>query len=348
MGSQSAVLLNRTVPLTSEVKIARRRANSIPAECPARAGALTIPVIALLVALALTVAPCGCWASEKGTGTHPNGLVDLLAGLLAPPGTLIFKNYFFYWDASARIFTNGIEVANDVKAYADILQVVYATNARILGANYGFSLLIPFVIANEHAKQSFGNMPPFFNQTSTVGGLGDMILTPAALHWHFGRFHLLTACSAYAPSGTYDKNRLLNIGKNRWSFEPDVGLTWLDQETGREASTFIGYTVNLENTATSYKSGDEFHAEFALAQHLPKGYVLGMAGYAFQQTTGDSGQGAILGPFRGRVFALGPLGGYHFKIDKEAIDLTAKYEFEFGDQNRLAGNVLWLTGALEF
>lgn len=110
-----------------------------------------------------------------------------------------------------------------------------------------------------------------------------------------------------------------------------IGLTWLDEDSGREASAFIGYTVNRENRATHYSSGDEFHAEFALAQHLPKGFVLGAAGYAFQQTTSDSGSGAILGPFMGRVFGLGPLGGYSFRIGEVPIDLTTKYQFEFGD-----------------
>jgi len=175
-----------------------------------------------------------------------------------------------------------------------------------------------------------------------------MLVTPAALHWRFGRFNLLSAFSLYAPSGAYDRERLFNIGKNRWSFEPDIGLTWLDEVSGREASTFIGYTVNLENTATHYSSGNEFHADFALAQHLPKGFELGVAGYAFQQTTRDSGKGAVLGPFMGRVFGLGPLGGYSFTIGELPIDFTAKYEFEFGDQNCLAGNALWLTGALRF
>jgi hypothetical protein len=273
--------------------------------------------------------------------------MDLLGGIMAPPGSLVFKNYFLFWDASARVFTNGIEVKNDAKVYADLLQSVYVTHTKILGADYGFSLLIPFVIGTLHARHSLPNGPTFFNQTTTVGGLGDVIATPLALHWHWGRFHLLTAGSTYAPSGSYDRNRLMNIGKNRWSFEPDVGLTWFDQENGREASAFIGYTVNLENTATSYKSGDEFHADFALAQRL-RGFVFGMAGYAFQQTTRDSGPGALLGGFFGRVIALGPLAGYRFRVGKAAISLNAKYEFEFADQNRLAGNALWLTGKLQF
>jgi len=83
----------------------------------------------------------------------------------------------------------------------------------------------------------------------------------------------------------------------------------MDDERRREASFFVGYTMNTQNTATDYRSGDEFHADFALAQYLPGGFVTGMAGYALQQTTPDYGGGAVFGSFRGRVLALGPLMG---------------------------------------
>ena len=182
-------------------------------------------LITFFFALPITAASRASWASESGVGTYHNGLVDLLAGYLAPPGTFLAKNYFVYWDASARILTDNreIEARDNVKLYADILQAVYVTHQRFFGADYGLSLLVPIAIAAEQARLSFGNKTPFFRQTSTVGGLGDMIITPMALHWHWDRFHLLSTFSVYAPSGTYDKHRLLNIGRNCWSFEPDVG-----------------------------------------------------------------------------------------------------------------------------
>lgn len=180
--------------------------------------------IIILLTLAVAIVPLASRASESGSGTYHNGLVDLLAGFMAPPGTLISKNYFVYWNASARVVAQEgkirIEANDDVKVYADIVQEAYVTRSKILGADFGFSILIPFVIATESARLGLTNMAPFSRQRSTVGGIGDMIVTPAALHWRFGHFHLLPAFSVYAPSGSYDKNRLLNIGKNRWSFEP--------------------------------------------------------------------------------------------------------------------------------
>ena len=37
----------------------------------------------------------------------------------------------------------------------------------------------------------------------------------------------------------------------------------------------VGYTVNFENPATQYRTGNEFHLEYFLGQHLPKGFALG-------------------------------------------------------------------------
>ena len=106
--------------------------------------------------------------------------------------------------------------------------------------------------------------------------------------------------------------------------------------------------MNTTNNADGYHSGDEFHTDFAAVQHLRSGFLFGLSGYALQQTTGDGGSGAILGPFKGRVIALGPIIGRTIALAKLRINVTAKYDIEFAEQNRSSGNELWLTAALRF
>jgi len=112
--------------------------------------------IIILLTLAVAIVPLASEASESGRGTYYNGLVDLLAGFMASPGTLISKNYFIYWDASSRVVAqNGkirIEANDDVKVYANIVQAAYVTRSKIVGADFGFSILIPFVIARQSAR----------------------------------------------------------------------------------------------------------------------------------------------------------------------------------------------------
>jgi hypothetical protein len=55
------------------------------------------------------------------------------------------------------------------------------------------------------------------------------------------------------------------------------------------------------NSATNYKNGNELHWDWALGMLFANQFKLGVAGVVYRQLTGDSGSGAVLGPFEGRV-----------------------------------------------
>lgn len=287
-------------------------------------------------------------ASEYGISSYRPGLMDLYAGMLPPPGHGIVKDLFLFQDANAAVITEDgrVEVHTHTVSYTDAVFAAYVTNVRVLGAYWAFGTIQMLRISSQSADAG-PRGGPLHNQSTTIGGLGDGIFIPAMLSWNFGQFHVSAAFSFYAPTGQYDATRIISIGLNRWAFEPDVGLTWMDRG-GREASLFVGYTVNTTNPADDYHSGDEFHADFALVQHFAHGFLFGMAGYALQQTTGDSGSGAILGPFKGRVIGLGPLVGQTVTIGEIPINFTFKYDFEFAEQNRSSGNELWFTASIHF
>lgn len=306
---------------------------------------LRITAIVMTVLLA-----CGtARASEFGVSTYRPGLMDLFAGYLAPPGTTLVKGYFLYQDASAKAVSEDGRIEADARTtmYTVAAFGAHVTHLSLLGSYWAYGAIVQFRIAEQSARVGPRGRP-VKPQTSTIGGLGDIIFAPCLLSWDLGQFHLSTALMFYAPTGSYDSQRIINIGNNRWAFEPDLGLTWMDDESGRQASLFVGYTINTENTASHYLSGNEFHADFVLAQHLPGSAVLGLAGYALQQTTADSGRGAVLGPFEGRVIGLGPLIGKTFEIYEFPINLALKYIFEFDAHNRSSGDALWLTAGFTF
>lgn len=288
-------------------------------------------------------------ASEYGIGTYRPGQVDLFAGMLPGPGGVAVKEYLLFQDASLSAQPNNAPVRfhTHTISYTAATFIAYTSRWRIFGANWGAAMLAQTRIADQTLRITPSGGPSS-RQHSTVGGFGDLIVSPLMLNWHFSKFHVVGALMLYAPTGSYDKHRIIDIGLNRWSVEPDIGVTWMDPETGRHASLFAGYTINTENPSTHYRSGDEFHADFVLAQHLPHGLVAGIAGYAVQQTTPDSGSGANLGGFKGRVIGLGPLAGITVPIFGVPISFSFKYEFEFAAQNRSTGNELWLSAALRF
>jgi hypothetical protein len=74
-------------------------------------------------------------------------------------------------------------------------------------------------------------------------------------------------------------------------------------------------------------------------QHFSKAFAVGIAGYHYQQISGDSGAGAVLGPFKGRVSALGPNLTYNFMVDGVPVLTSLKFMREFNVEKRLTGNV---------
>ncbi len=120
-------------------------------------------------------------------------------------------------------------------------------------------------------------------------------------------------------------------------------MTWLDQARGVELSAAAGFTFNAENPDTDYKTGTEFHFEAAAVQNFSKSFGIGINGYYYDQVTGDSGAGARLGDFEGRVAALGPVVNINFELCKIPVSTSLKYFHEFDVENRLEGDSGFLT-----
>jgi hypothetical protein len=112
---------------------------------------------------------------------------------------------------------------------------------------------------------------------------------------------------AVTPSGRYDVGFNPNIGLNHPGIDTGPAFTWTDKTwTQLQFDGSAGFTLNFENDATEYKTGNEFHFEWAIGRKFGKGLMLGVAGCDYRQVTSDSGPGAVLGPFKSRIDAIGP------------------------------------------
>jgi hypothetical protein len=148
------------------------------------------------------------------------------------------------------------------------------------------------------------------------------------------------------PVGAYDKGRLANIGTNHWALDAGGGYTYLDEKTGRELSAVLGFTYNFKNPDTDYQSGVDAHLDWAASQFLSEQWQVGLVGYFYQQVSGDSGAGAVLGDFKSRVYAVGPQVGYFFPVGGSKWYLNLKGFYEFEAKNRPEGWNVWLTVSL--
>ena len=92
---------------------------------------------------------------------------------------------------------------------------------------------------NRFLNRRFGG-----SEEGSYTGVSDLVMTPINLGWHLGQFHIMAFGNVYAPVGSYNPERRLNTGLNRWALEPNVAVTWLHPKYGQEVSISMGYTFN--------------------------------------------------------------------------------------------------------
>jgi hypothetical protein len=286
-------------------------------------------------------------ASQYGMGHYnPGALASFIDG--APTG-LAVVDVFSYYGGSAggeRTIPIGIRLVADldVNIYADSLVLSYGTPFGILDGKFAVAAMLPYVWCDVSAKVSgpLGTRA----QHDTAEGLGDMMLIPFWLNWSKGDFKWDVRLDVYAPTGDYDKNALANVGLNYWTFEPAVYFNYLSKKIGLEVTALAGLSFNTENEDVDYQSGDIFHIDLTVAEHLPLfdyGFIgLGVNAFYWEQFTGDSGTGAVLGSFEGRTQGVGPVLSYISPpICGQTILAEVKWLPELDVKNRLSGDYVY-------
>lgn len=287
-------------------------------------------------------------ASEGAVSVYQPGFFDSMAGYMPDPGVYGDSKFLNYDGKVDDTFLDG-QIATQVSSRVNVLMlgVTGVTKWEVFGGHYAWSIYANYSDVDVSARVSSGGQT--VRDSDSQGDLGDVALTPVMIGWHSGNWHTMALLNIYLPTGSYDEDRLANTGLNRTAIEPMYNVTWLNEETGREFSAAMGYVFNSNNSDTDYQSGQEFHIDITAAQWLPNDWMFGATAYWFQQTTGDSGEGAILGGNKGRVLGAGPLAAYTATLGKETqVQFQAKYVWEFGGSNRMEGQALWLSAGMNF
>ncbi len=295
--------------------------------------------------------------AEEGGSAHylPGSVASFADAFPAQPGGLAVLNYFTYYDGSAggnrQLPANGLLTAGmDVTVYADSLTAIYQAPWEVLKGGIAFGVSVPYVwLEVEASAQRInpGGVPgPVFQARDTDSNIGDMLIIPYMIGWTnlAPDLKVDTRLSIYAPTGHYEAGQLANTGKNYWSFEPGIMASWLSSKIGTEVSGYAGVAFNTENSATDYTSGASLHLELTAAQHLPlgKGFIgIGANGFYYQQISGDSGSGAVLGDFEGHTVGVGPTISYIHPFEKAQLIAEVKWLPELDVDKRLKGDYVW-------
>jgi hypothetical protein len=174
---------------------------------------------------------------------------------------------------------------------------------------------------------------------------GDVVPT-ATLRWNQGVNNYMVYVTGDIPAGDYNPMRLANLGIGHGTIDAGGAYTYFNPATGNEFSGTAGVTYNFKNPDTQYRSGIDFHFDWGASHFLSKQVFVGLAGYAYQQLTDDSGQNPVLGGFRSRVLGVGPQIGYIFPVGDMQGFLGLRAYGDFDAANRAPGWSTWLTFAI--
>ena len=155
-------------------------------------------------------------AEPRAYSNTPVGLNFLIAGYLYSEGKLAFDP--------------NLSIA-DAKFHANTGLVAYVRSFDFAGQSAKFDVIVP---ASSFAAQGVVNGMP---RDREMSGLGDprfrvsvnLVGAPALSAKDFASYKqdLIVGVSLQvsAPLGQYDNSKLLNLGNNRWSFRPELGIS---------------------------------------------------------------------------------------------------------------------------
>jgi hypothetical protein len=291
----------------------------------------------------------GTHAAEGGASLYLLGSGGPEAAVMPPVQGVFFDDTFYYYDGGSgggKQFTLGGNVVANLHARiaADFGTVVWVPTTNFLGGTLEVGGVLPVGDPNVNVSAILtGPLGRRVGVSVSDSALvvGDPIGT-VALGWAIGRLHIEGSVLVNVPVGDYRQGELANLAFHRWAGDTSMAVTWHDPAAGWDVSGKAGFTFNGTNDVTHYTSGTEFHIEGALEKSLTKQWAVGAQVYYYNQVTGDSGPGAKLGPFEGRVTGVGGTAAYSFILGHTPMTLRGRVMTEFDAVNRLQGTSGWL------
>jgi hypothetical protein len=298
-------------------------------------------------------------AEEGGSGHYAAGTFADFSGMPPAEPGLYLGNYFLNYGNGkfggnkelplGGVFAAGVTA--NVQAEAPL--GIFAFPWQPAGFTFATGIAPSWVWTDVKVSASFdrNNVQLSGARQQSASGFGDIQVMPIMAVWTNGDFHVGGIFNVWAPSGNYNSGQLANPGLGYWTFEPMLAFSWLSTKFGTEFTIFPAMDFNTINHTTDYQSGDIFHVDATLAQHLPLFGGIAGAGCTvsyLNQFTGDSGSGARLGSFEAESVAVGPTISYVHSIGKAMLIADLSWLPQVQTRNTPQGNFFWFKVTMVF
>ncbi|MBV1774247.1 transporter [Burkholderiaceae bacterium DAT-1] len=257
-------------------------------------------------------------------------------------------------------------------------RLTYLSNTQFLGANVGFTALLPLLRKKTDVSLNAVNTKvdvaalqayaPKVNAAATVSGqavaaansnassgVGDLELAPV-LRWSNETSQWMFVPAVVLPTGKYDGDKAANPGSgNFYTFRPLVQYSYIGD--GWDVGVRASVAFNSRNRDTHFRNGNYMNLDAALMRSVNDATRVGLAAYAVYQFTEDTvnapsanaamaaRQDLTLGK-KGYDYGIGP----EIAWIKGAGDfmLDARYVREFASDNRPQGGAFWVNLSVPF
>jgi hypothetical protein len=268
-------------------------------------------------------------------GQNIKGDVGLKSGSQAPPGVYFAVPLWFY-TADAVKGENGNEFLTgnlDAAVFGVALNVV--TPRKLLGANYGFLVALPWANNRIQGIEDFDSNPG--------AGLTDMFIQPISLGWHTPRADATVAYGLYLPTGRYEDGARNNTGLGMWAQEILLGATaYLNETRTLHAATTATFDFQSEKKDSSTRVGNIMNLEGGVgADFLGGGLSAGLAYYGTFKLTEDRFDNPLAGALiqgKNRVWGLGPELTLAIAANRTVYGfVTVRYQWEMAARTTTEG-----------
>ncbi|MFH6965863.1 transporter [Flavobacterium sp. FlaQc-28] len=285
-------------------------------------------------------------------GGHILGSSGLQSGTQAPANTLsLYVPGYFYEAGSLRNSDGDKSIANpDINMFLTGVGANYVSDFKILGANYGATILVAFA-SNTIQGSYVDSKSPF--------AFTDMLVQPIQLGWHNKRADFVFSYQLYLPTGKYELGASDNSGLGMFMNELSAGTTlFFNDKKTFHFSALAAYEMNGKKKDTNIKTGDILSIEGGLGKTFymmnaektaPKGILnAGLIYYLQYKVSHDEIPVGtlLLEPSKDRVGAIGAEVNYFHIGCKTTAGL--RWVSEIGAVNRFQGNTFFLTLAHVF
>lgn len=228
------------------------------------------------------LAALACVGASAG-GHYVPGVEGIQAASVPPPG-VYYLGYLVNYSINelrAPGSSSTVPLSNTGTVSALANRLVYITNTKLLGADYGMEAIVPVL-----RKSLNFNAPGISESSSSVG---DIYLGPLVLGWHGGNWDAVAAAGLWLDSASSGKSSSPGNGYKS-TMLTGGGTYYFDAAKNWTGSALMRYEMN-STQSNAFKPGNQVSLEWGFGKSFGAVQV-GLVGYDQWQTGNDSGPGA--------------------------------------------------------